>query len=177
LKSAFVENTVAAMARRSLNHVRILAAALVALLTFGATFIATGAEDADSTINAMSEAHKQFRIPMSNHDLEPRIEAFLVNFFASRSSSDVKSLKVLEEFYADDIMHLSKRIRREIVMNDLRKSSVQWPERSYQMRPQTFRIECFDPTDTVKFPTCKAVGFVRLVGIERRGARVRGGTL
>jgi hypothetical protein len=66
LKLPFVENAAATMIRRLLNHVRTLSAALVALLTFGATFIATGAEDADSTINAMSEADKQFRIPMSN---------------------------------------------------------------------------------------------------------------
>src|SRR5262249_40428276 len=106
------------------------------------------------------EAHKQFRVPTSNNDLALRIEAFLDEFFTKRSSSDVKSLKLLEGFYSKDVMHMRKQIRREVVMGDLRKQSVQWPKRSYKLDHQNFNIGCFEKTDAVKFPTCHAVGFV-----------------
>ena len=85
------------------------------------TFNAGAAEDADSAVSAMSEAHKQFRVPMSNNDLALRIEAFLDEFFAKRSSSDVESLKLLEGFYSKNVVHKRKQVRREIVMSDLRK--------------------------------------------------------
>jgi hypothetical protein len=162
LKSEFSKKPLSTTMRRSLRHMRILLAVLLAVPIFfnRATFNAGAAEDADSAVKAMSEAHKQFRIPMSNNDLALRIETFLDEFFAKRSSSDVESLKLLEGFYSKDVMHMRKQIRREVVMSDLRKHSVQWPERSYKLDHQNLHIECFEKTDAVKFPTCYAVGFV-----------------
>ena len=127
MKSEFIRKPLSTTIRRSLRQMRILSAVLLAVPIFlnRATFNAGAAEDADSAVNAMSEAHRQFRVPTSNNDLALRIETFLDEFFAKRSSSDVESLKLLEGFYSKDVVHKRKQVRREIVMSDLRKYSVQ----------------------------------------------------
>jgi hypothetical protein len=118
------------------------------------------AEEDNSTINAMSMGYQQSRVPMRNGDLERRITTFVFDFFANRSGTDIGSLKALEGFYAEDVEHHGRRTRREIVMIDLRNSFAQWPERTYNIPEEKLRVECFEPTEAVKFPTCLAVGVV-----------------
>jgi len=90
-----------------------------------------GAEEDNSTINAMSMGYQQSRVPMRNGDLERRIITFVCEFFANRSGTDIRSLKALKDLYGEDVEHRGRRTRREIVMIDLRNSFAQWPERSY----------------------------------------------
>src|SRR5260370_14505788 len=118
------------------------------------------AEEDNSTINAMSMGYQQSRVPMRNGDLERRITTFMFDFLANRSGTDIRSLKALEGFYAEDVEHRGRRTRREIVMIDLRNSFTQWPERSYNIPEEKLRIDCFEPTEAVKFPTCEAGGVV-----------------
>jgi hypothetical protein len=115
-------------------------------------------EDATSTINAMSQAYQQSRVSMSNDGLEQRIRTFMFDYFANRSGTDARSLKALEGFYAEDVKHSGRQTRREIVMIDLRNSFTQWPQRSYNFSQEKLRVECFEPTGTVKLPTCEAGG-------------------
>src|ERR1700730_2841496 len=89
---------------------------IVALAVTVAHPAAGAEEDANSTINAMSQVYQRSRVTMSNGDLEQRIRTFVFDFFANRSGTDVRSLKALEGFYAEDVEHRGRRTRREIVM-------------------------------------------------------------
>jgi hypothetical protein len=108
----------------------------------------------------MSLGYQQSRVLMRNGDLERRIATFMFDFFANRSGTDIRPLKALEGFYAEDVEHRGKRTRREVVMIDLRNSFAHWPERSYNIPEEKLRIDCFEPTEAVKFPTCEAGGVV-----------------
>src|SRR5215831_2317132 len=119
-----------------------------------------GAEEDNSTINAMSMGYQQSRVPMKNGYLVRRITTFVFEFFATRSGSDIRSLKALEGLYAQDVEHHGRRTRREIVMIDLQNSFAQWPVRSYNIPEEKLSIDCFEPTEAVKFPTCVALGIV-----------------
>jgi hypothetical protein len=148
------------MTRQSLNRVRGLSAALVTLLMVSIHGVAFAAEDADSTVNAMSRAYQQSRVPMRNGDLQREAETFFVEFFRHRSSSSIDSLNALESLYAEDVEHRGMQVRREVVMDELRRSFEQWPERSYEVRLRTLLVGCFEPTNAVKFPTCEAGAIV-----------------
>jgi hypothetical protein len=137
---------------------RLLTTSIIVALTV-AVGQPAGAEDA-STINAMSLGYQQSRVLMRNGDLERRITTFMFDFFANRSGKDIRSLKALEGSYAEDVEHRGRRTRRETVMIDLRSSFAQWPERSYNIPEEKLRIDCFEPTEAVKFPTCEAGGVV-----------------
>jgi hypothetical protein len=66
--------------------------------------------------------YQQSRVPTKNADLERKVTIFVFDFFATRSGTDIRSLKALEGFYAEDVQHRGRRTRRESVMIDLRNS-------------------------------------------------------
>jgi hypothetical protein len=92
-------------------------------------------------ITPVSLAGAQQVIP-SNDDVSTRASEFVVELLRMWSEPNDPKLSRLDSLYADQVSYYGKQRPRQEVLADKRKFAARWPDRKYQLRPDTLSVNC-----------------------------------
>jgi ATP-dependent protease ClpP protease subunit len=74
--------------------------------------------------------------------LDTRAREFLFSMMARTSASNSTMLSSLEDLYADEVLYHGKSISRVQVMEDKKRYASRWPNRSYNVLPDSIIVRC-----------------------------------
>jgi hypothetical protein len=79
------------------------------------------------------------------------------SLFENWSTPNGQALASLHGLYGDDLIYFGKHLPRGAVLKDQRRFAERWPQRSYRVRAETLRVECFKSRPG-PYPFCEASG-------------------
>src|SRR5262249_14168626 len=89
----------------------------------------------------------------SSEALKERAASFVSALVASWSSSSAINLATQASAYADEVLFNGSRKSRQAVVHEKRRLLELWPERSYEVRPDSITVRCLTSV-------CKVGGIV-----------------
>lgn len=94
-----------------------------------------------SALSAAKEDHAESRAP-SAHSLEARAAHFVAARVSGWSSANAANVAALANAYADKVLYYGTLKSRQAVAFEKRRFLERWPERSYEVRPDSITVQC-----------------------------------